>query len=137
MISFNLRCNLTNALSTFLQNNYNFSNSISFLHVPNSKSYKCLFTSTEHFPCFQSLIEKIKQRHLLRRNEPDTPRDEHFIPIYQDINEVVVDQCQPNDEPTDLSDPNSDLPSYVQNDAFIRPDTLGKKCEKKMVWMIA
>lgn len=87
----------------------------------------CAYRYPEHFPCFQSLIEKIKQRHLLRRNEPDTPRDEHFIPIYQpeDINEVVVDQCQPNDEPTDLSDPNNDLPSYVQNDAFIRPDTLG------------
>lgn len=83
-----------------------------------------LYRYPEHFPCLQSLIEKIKQRHLLRRNEPDTPRDEHFIPIYQDINEVVVDQCQPNDEPTDLSDPSRDLPSYVRNDTFIRPGRL-------------
>lgn len=102
-------------------------------HVPYSKSYKCLFTSTEHFPCLQSLIEKIKQRHLLRRNEPDTPRDEHFIQIYQDINEVEVHQSQPNhgnNELTDSSEPSSDLPSYVRNDAFSRPGTLGKKCQK-------
>lgn len=131
----NLRCNLTNAISTFLQNNECLSNSISFLNVPYSISYKCLYTSTEHFPCLRSLIEKVKQRHFLRRNEPDTPRDEHFNPIYQDINDVVVDQCQPNDEPTDLSEPSSDLPSYIRNDAFIRPEALGKKC--KIVCIIA
>lgn len=85
----------------------------------------CAYRYPEHFPCLQSLIEKIKQRHLLRRNEPDTPRDEHFIHIYQDINEVVVDQCQPSDELTDSSEPSSDLPSYVRNDAFSRPGTLG------------
>ncbi|XP_052700547.1 uncharacterized protein LOC128177750 [Crassostrea angulata] len=85
----------------------------------------CAYRYPEHFPCLQSLIEKIKQRHLLRRNEPDTPRDEHFIHIYQDINEVVVDQCQPSDELTDSSEPSSDLPSYVRNDAFSRPETLG------------
>lgn len=54
------------------------------------------------------------------------------MPIYQDINEVVVDQCQPNDEPTDLSDPSSDLPSYVRNDTFIRPGRLSKKCKNCM-----
>lgn len=77
----------------------------------------------------------MKQRHFLRRNEPDTPRDEHLNPIYQDINDVVVDQCQPNNEPTDLSEPSSDLPSYIRNDAFIRPEALGKKC--KIVCIIA
>lgn len=85
----------------------------------------CAYRYREHFPCLRSLIEKVKQRHFLRRNEPDTPRDEHLNPIYQDINDVVVDQCQPNDEPTDLSEPSSDLPSYIRNDAFIRPEALG------------
>lgn len=88
----------------------------------------CAYRYPERFPCLQSLIEKIKQRHLLRRNEPDTPRDEHFIQIYQDINEVEVHQSQPNhgnNELTDSSEPSSDLPSYVRNDAFSRPGTLG------------
>lgn len=85
----------------------------------------CAYRYPEHFPCLQSLIEKIKQRHLLSRNEPDTQRDEHFTPIYQDINDVVVDQCQPDDEPSDLSEPRSDLSSYVQNDIFLRPGTEG------------
>lgn len=93
----------------------------------------CAYRYPEHFPCLQSLIEKIKQRHLLRRNEPDTPRDEHFIQIYQDINEVEVHQSQPNDELTDSSEPSSDLPSYVRNDAFSRPGTLGNldSCDSK------
>eukprot|EP00105_Crassostrea_gigas_P029873 XP_011451946.1 PREDICTED: uncharacterized protein LOC105345504 isoform X2 [Crassostrea gigas] len=81
----------------------------------------CAYRYPEHIPCLQSLIEKI--RHLLRRNEPDTPGDEHFIQIYEDINEV--DQSQPNDELTYSSEPSSDLPSYVRNDAFSRPGTLG------------
>ncbi|XP_065943955.1 uncharacterized protein [Magallana gigas] len=81
----------------------------------------CAHRYPEHIPCLQSLIEKI--RHLLRRNEPDTPGDEHFIQIYEDINEV--DQSQPNDELTYSSEPSSDLPSYVRNDAFSRPGTLG------------
>lgn len=85
----------------------------------------CAYRYPERFPCLQSLIEKIKQRHLLSRNEPDTQRDEHFTPIYQDINDVVVDQCRPDDEPSDLSEPRSDLSSYVQNDIFLRPGTEG------------
>lgn len=85
----------------------------------------CAYRYPERFPCLQSLIEKIKQRHLLSRNEPDTLRDEHFTPIYQDINDVVVDQCRPVDEPSDLSEPRSDLSSYVQNDIFLRPGTEG------------
>nr|XP_034324946.1 uncharacterized protein LOC105346861 isoform X2 [Crassostrea gigas] len=85
----------------------------------------CAYRYPECFPCLQSLIEKIKQRHLVSRNEPDTQRDEHFTPIYQDINDVVVDQCQPDDEPSDLSEPRSDLSSYVQNDIFLRPGTEG------------